>query len=160
MYSIASFGHETIEVRICWDGRFALMGVGKAQGKHVKNVHGQFNVTSGRLLLSPMSRHAAARDVHLCFAANISLFWICIPSTDDLHPLCCSQQTKVNSKSDITLSMISSQMMAAQQRPSSKRGPSGAWSRLKTGPVDPLESYGLPSKGETRFVHIKLVECG
>ena len=65
----------------------------------------------------------------------------------------------MNSKPDIPLSMISSQMMAAQQRPSSRRGPSGAWSRLKTGPVDPLEGYGLPSKGETRFVHIKLVEC-
>jgi len=56
---------------------------------------GQFNVTSDRLLLSPMSRHADVRDIHLCFAANTSLFWICIPTTDDLHPLCCSQQTKM-----------------------------------------------------------------
>ena len=34
---------------------------------------GQFNVTSDRLLLSPMSRHAAARDIHLCFAANTTV---------------------------------------------------------------------------------------
>ncbi|OCL12751.1 hypothetical protein AOQ84DRAFT_352359, partial [Glonium stellatum] len=46
-------------------------------------------------------------------------------------------------------------MMAAPQRPSGRRGPSGAWSRLKTGPVDPLESYGLPSKGETRLNDFK-----
>ncbi|KAF2145171.1 uncharacterized protein K452DRAFT_349454 [Aplosporella prunicola CBS 121167] len=41
--------------------------------------------------------------------------------------------------------------MTAQQRPSGRRGPSMQWSRLKPGPSDPLEAYGLPSKGETRL---------
>ncbi|KAF3042325.1 hypothetical protein E8E12_001782 [Didymella heteroderae] len=36
-------------------------------------------------------------------------------------------------------------------RPSSRRGASGAWSRLKPVREDVLESYGLPSKGETRL---------
>ncbi|KAK8172241.1 hypothetical protein BKA80DRAFT_196739 [Phyllosticta citrichinensis] len=40
--------------------------------------------------------------------------------------------------------------MTAQQRPTGRRGPSMQWSRLKSAPVDPLEAYGLPSKGETR----------
>ena len=30
------------------------------------------------------------------------------------------------------------------------RRPSGAWGRLKAPPVDVLESYGLPSKGDNR----------
>lgn len=55
------------------------------------------------------------------------------------------------SREDENLSLISSQMMAAQQRPSSRRGASGAWSRLKQLPSDPLQEYGLPSKGETRY---------
>jgi hypothetical protein len=37
-------------------------------------------------------------------------------------------------------------------RPSSRRGASGAWNRLKPVREDPLESYGLPSKGETRYI--------
>lgn len=37
-------------------------------------------------------------------------------------------------------------------RPSSRRGASGAWNRLKPVREDVLESYGLPSKGETRYV--------
>lgn len=37
-------------------------------------------------------------------------------------------------------------------RPSSRRGASGAWNQLKPVREDALESYGLPSKGETRFV--------
>ncbi|KAK8157076.1 hypothetical protein IWX90DRAFT_467733 [Phyllosticta citrichinensis] len=41
--------------------------------------------------------------------------------------------------------------MTAQQRPTGRRGPSMQWSRLKSAPVDPLEAYGLPSKGETRL---------
>lgn len=36
-------------------------------------------------------------------------------------------------------------------RPSSRRGASGAWNRLKPVREDVLESYGLPSKGETRY---------
>ncbi|SMR45806.1 unnamed protein product [Zymoseptoria tritici ST99CH_1E4] len=41
--------------------------------------------------------------------------------------------------------------MAASTRPQPRRGPSGAWNRLKPAPSDPLEAYGLPSKGETRL---------
>ncbi|GAB7346555.1 hypothetical protein MBLNU457_5232t1 [Dothideomycetes sp. NU457] len=36
-------------------------------------------------------------------------------------------------------------------RPSTKRTPSGAWGRLRAPATDPLEVYGLPSKGETRL---------
>ncbi|KXL45696.1 hypothetical protein M433DRAFT_66706 [Acidomyces richmondensis BFW] len=39
--------------------------------------------------------------------------------------------------------------MSSSSRPQARRGPSGAWNRLKPVTVDPLESYGLPSKGET-----------
>ncbi|KXT01904.1 hypothetical protein AC579_1616 [Pseudocercospora musae] len=39
--------------------------------------------------------------------------------------------------------------MASQTRPPARRGPSGAWNRLKPMPMDPLDAYGLPSKGET-----------
>lgn len=59
------------------------------------------------------------------------------------------------SPTEAPLSMISSQMIAAQQRPSNRRGPSGAWGRLRSGTSDPLENYGLPSKGETRCLHIR-----
>ncbi|KAK8194831.1 uncharacterized protein BKA78DRAFT_94890 [Phyllosticta capitalensis] len=41
--------------------------------------------------------------------------------------------------------------MTSQQRPTGRRGPSMQWSRLKSAPSDPLEAYGLPSKGETRL---------
>ncbi|KAK7537678.1 hypothetical protein IWX49DRAFT_67373 [Phyllosticta citricarpa] len=41
--------------------------------------------------------------------------------------------------------------MTTQQRPTGRRGPSMQWSRLKSAPSDPLEAYGLPSKGETRL---------
>lgn len=37
-------------------------------------------------------------------------------------------------------------------RPSSRRAASGAWNRLKPVREDVLESYGLPSKGETRYI--------
>ncbi|RMZ16766.1 hypothetical protein D0862_01087 [Hortaea werneckii] len=43
-----------------------------------------------------------------------------------------------------------SQGMGAM-RPQARRGPSGAWSRLKPAVIDPLDVYGLPSKGETRL---------
>jgi len=36
-------------------------------------------------------------------------------------------------------------------RPSSRRAASGAWNRLKPVREDVLETYGLPSKGETRY---------
>ncbi|KAH9826825.1 hypothetical protein Tdes44962_MAKER09935, partial [Teratosphaeria destructans] len=39
--------------------------------------------------------------------------------------------------------------MASSTRPQARRGPSGAWNRLKPAVVDPLDQYGLPSKGET-----------
>lgn len=37
-------------------------------------------------------------------------------------------------------------------RPSSRRAASGAWNRLKPVREDALETYGLPSKGETRYI--------
>ncbi|KAH7400522.1 hypothetical protein DE146DRAFT_788095 [Phaeosphaeria sp. MPI-PUGE-AT-0046c] len=43
-------------------------------------------------------------------------------------------------------------------RPSSRRGASGAWNRLKPVREDILESYGLPSKGETRLNDFKTQE--
>ncbi|KAF2023865.1 hypothetical protein EK21DRAFT_79987 [Setomelanomma holmii] len=43
-------------------------------------------------------------------------------------------------------------------RPSSRRGASGAWSRLKPVREDALETYGLPSKGETRLNDFKTQE--
>ncbi|KAF1987283.1 hypothetical protein K402DRAFT_330752 [Aulographum hederae CBS 113979] len=49
-------------------------------------------------------------------------------------------------------------MIQAQQRPSARRGASGAWSRLKSPQIDPLEVYGLPSKGETRLNDAKVQE--
>lgn len=33
------------------------------------------------------------------------------------------------------------------------RQPSGPWSRLKPISIDPLESVGLPSKGDNRWVN-------
>lgn len=48
--------------------------------------------------------------------------------------------------------------MSAQQRPIGRRGPSMQWSRLKPGPADPLEAYGLPSKGETRLNDLRAQE--
>lgn len=44
-------------------------------------------------------------------------------------------------------------------RPGSRRGASGAWNRLKPVREDPLESYGLPSKGETRYMNQPLALC-
>jgi len=41
---------------------------------------------------------------------------------------------------------------AEQMRPSSRRAASGAWNRLKPVREDVLETYGLPSKGETRYI--------
>jgi len=35
-------------------------------------------------------------------------------------------------------------------RPPARRGPSGAWNRLKPVTIDPLDVYGLPSKGDNR----------
>ncbi|KAF1842222.1 uncharacterized protein K460DRAFT_293187 [Cucurbitaria berberidis CBS 394.84] len=43
-------------------------------------------------------------------------------------------------------------------RPSSRRGASGAWNRLKPVREDVLEVYGLPSKGETRLNDFKTQE--
>lgn len=48
--------------------------------------------------------------------------------------------------------------MATSARPVPRRGPSGAWSRLRPPPVDPLEAYGLPSKGETRLSDFRAQE--
>ncbi|KAF7191948.1 hypothetical protein HII31_06758 [Pseudocercospora fuligena] len=49
--------------------------------------------------------------------------------------------------------------MANQVRPPARRGPSGAWNRLKPMPMDPLDAYGLPSKGETRLHDYKAQEA-
>lgn len=49
--------------------------------------------------------------------------------------------------------------MAASSRPGNRRaGPSGAWQRLKPAVIDPLEVYGLPSKGEMRLNDFKVQE--
>ncbi|CZT15803.1 uncharacterized protein RCC_01637 [Ramularia collo-cygni] len=45
--------------------------------------------------------------------------------------------------------------MAASIRPQPRRGPSGAWSRLKPVAMDALDVYGLPSKGEARLHEYK-----
>jgi hypothetical protein len=52
----------------------------------------------------------------------------------------------------VTAAIITSTMKSAEQiRPSSRRAASGAWNRLKPVREDVLETYGLPSKGETRY---------
>jgi len=43
-------------------------------------------------------------------------------------------------------------MSGSNTRPPARRGPSGAWGRLRQPQIDPLEVYGLPSKGETRYI--------
>ncbi|KAK0362979.1 hypothetical protein LTR91_021426 [Friedmanniomyces endolithicus] len=48
--------------------------------------------------------------------------------------------------------------MASLSRPQARRGPSGAWTRLKPAVIDPLDVYGLPSKGETRLHNYKTQE--
>ncbi|KIW08216.1 uncharacterized protein PV09_01144 [Verruconis gallopava] len=48
--------------------------------------------------------------------------------------------------------------MTTHAGPTARRGPSGAWSRLKAPPTDPLQTYGLPSKGETRLNDLKAQE--
>ncbi|KAF2178801.1 hypothetical protein K469DRAFT_598247 [Zopfia rhizophila CBS 207.26] len=47
---------------------------------------------------------------------------------------------------------------ADQTRLNNRRGASGAWNRLKPVRDDPLESYGLPSKGEIRLNEFKAQE--
>lgn len=49
-------------------------------------------------------------------------------------------------------------MKTADVRPGSRRGASGAWNRLKAVRDDPLESFGLPSKGEMRLNDPKVQE--
>lgn len=49
-------------------------------------------------------------------------------------------------------------MSGTNARPQPRRGPSGAWSRLRNAPVDALSAYGLPSKGETRLSDFKTQE--
>ncbi|TLD37378.1 hypothetical protein E2P81_ATG04190 [Venturia nashicola] len=52
--------------------------------------------------------------------------------------------------------------MSQPYRPPARRGASGAWntakSRLKPAPSDPLSTFGLPSKGETRLNDSKAQE--
>ncbi|KAK3649711.1 hypothetical protein LTR56_006671 [Elasticomyces elasticus] len=48
--------------------------------------------------------------------------------------------------------------MSSSSRPQARRGPSGAWTRLKPAVIDPLDVYGLPSKGETRLHNHKTQE--
>ncbi|KAK6003582.1 hypothetical protein QM012_009353 [Aureobasidium pullulans] len=49
-------------------------------------------------------------------------------------------------------------MSSSNTRPPPRRGPSGAWGRLRQPQIDPLEVYGLPSKGETRLADLKTQE--
>ncbi|KAI4766830.1 hypothetical protein E4T52_00730 [Aureobasidium sp. EXF-3400] len=49
-------------------------------------------------------------------------------------------------------------MSSSNSRPPARRGPSGAWGRLRQPQIDPLEVYGLPSKGETRLADPKTQE--
>ncbi|KAI5198288.1 hypothetical protein E4T39_06821 [Aureobasidium subglaciale] len=49
-------------------------------------------------------------------------------------------------------------MSSSSTRPPARRGPSGAWGRLRQPQIDPLEIYGLPSKGETRLADLKTQE--
>ncbi|KAH0419727.1 hypothetical protein KCU90_g10345, partial [Aureobasidium melanogenum] len=49
-------------------------------------------------------------------------------------------------------------MSSSSTRPPARRGPSGAWGRLRQPQIDPLEVYGLPSKGETRLADLKTQE--
>ncbi|THZ83413.1 hypothetical protein D6C84_04973 [Aureobasidium pullulans] len=49
-------------------------------------------------------------------------------------------------------------MSSSNARPPARRGPSGAWGRLRQPQIDPLEVYGLPSKGETRLADLKTQE--
>ncbi|KAG9662998.1 hypothetical protein KCU95_g3813, partial [Aureobasidium melanogenum] len=49
-------------------------------------------------------------------------------------------------------------MSSSSTRPPARRGPSGAWGRLRQPQIDPLEVYGLPSKGETRLADVKTQE--
>ncbi|GAB7362030.1 hypothetical protein MBLNU230_g2064t1 [Neophaeotheca triangularis] len=60
-----------------------------------------------------------------------------------------------SSPSGPDVSLISQQMMAASNRPPARRGPSSTWNRLRPAVVDPLDVYGLPSKGETRLHDFK-----
>ncbi|KAK4956850.1 hypothetical protein LTR10_006378 [Elasticomyces elasticus] len=48
--------------------------------------------------------------------------------------------------------------MSSSSRPQARRGPSGAWTRLKPAVIDPLDVYGLPSKGEARLHNHKTQE--
>ncbi|KAK4893499.1 hypothetical protein LTR27_008181 [Elasticomyces elasticus] len=48
--------------------------------------------------------------------------------------------------------------MSSSSRPQARRGPSGAWTRLKPAVIDPLDVYGLPSKGEARLHDHKIQE--
>lgn len=45
--------------------------------------------------------------------------------------------------------------MASSVRPQARRAASGAWNRFKQMPQDPLDHYGLPSKGEMRYARSK-----
>ncbi|KAF2226317.1 hypothetical protein BDZ85DRAFT_271708 [Elsinoe ampelina] len=50
-------------------------------------------------------------------------------------------------------------MNVAASRPATKRLTSGGWGRLRAPQIDPLEAYGLPSKGETRLNDHKAQEA-
>ncbi|KAK4619583.1 hypothetical protein CLAFUW4_11516 [Fulvia fulva] len=49
--------------------------------------------------------------------------------------------------------------MTSSVRPQARRAASGAWNRFKQMPQDPLDHYGLPSKGETRLHDPKVQEA-
>ncbi|KAF4550940.1 Hypothetical protein D9617_15g042940 [Elsinoe fawcettii] len=60
---------------------------------------------------------------------------------------------------DPDTSQISHQTNVAANRPTTKRLTSGGWGRLRAPQIDPLEAYGLPSKGETRLNDHKTQEA-
>ena len=58
------------------------------------------------------------------------------------------QRSQQTASTDSTSNM--DQHHAGAYRPPARRGPSGAWNRLKPVTIDPLDVYGLPSKGDNR----------
>nr|POF18489.1 hypothetical protein CFP56_63033 [Quercus suber] len=58
-----------------------------------------------------------------------------------------------------TTDKTASQKPPNATRPSTHRGASGAWSRFRPATIDPLDVYGLPSKGETGLHDFKAQEA-
>lgn len=78
----------------------------------------------------------------------MSLWWSC--GRAQLGPQANGRQTAIK-----TCPPLSQPPMSKPPRVG-PRAFSGAWGRLKPVTLDPLESMGLPSKGDNRFIHVKL----